>query len=106
MADRPHAEVRVALGDEAAPVARALAGRAGLDLGDVGAQLERRLEAPRRRVLAEGVEAVDRDAAAHEIEMGPRLAQHGRAVGGVGDQPAVAALLSARPACEALQLAR
>ena len=53
----------------AAAVAGALARRSA-SRGDVGAQLERGLEAVLGRVVLEGVEPVDRDAAAHEVEMG------------------------------------
>jgi hypothetical protein len=69
VADREHAHERVLFGDEASPVADALALRAQLHLGDVGLELERRLQSACRRVLAERVHAVDRDAAAHHVEL-------------------------------------
>ena len=58
-----------ASGHEPPPVSHALPRAAALDVGDVGAQLERRLEVVAGRVALEGIEAVDGDPAAHEVEV-------------------------------------
>ena len=73
VADRDRAQPRVALGDEAPPVAGALPRLAALDLGQVGAQLQRGLQPLLGRVALERVEAVDRDAAADHVQARGRL---------------------------------
>ena len=75
VADRDRAEPGLALGDEAASVARALPRQRALDLGDVAGELERRLEAVVGRVAVERVHAVDGDPAADHVESGVRTAQ-------------------------------
>ena len=104
--DREDAQDRVVLGHEPPPVAGALAGGAGLEIGDVGAQLEGRLQLPQRRVLLEGVHAVDRDPAPDQVEVGPRLAQRGGAVGGVHDDAGMVAPQGTGPIGEAVELGR
>ena len=83
--------------DEAPAVAGALPRRDRLDLGDVGVQLERGLEAVVGRVALERVEAVDRDAGAHEVEVRRRVAQRRGAVGGVQQRARDGARAAARP---------
>ena len=86
VADRDRAEPGRLRGDEAAPVARALARLAALDLGDVARELERRLEAVGGRVALKGVHPVDGDPAAHHVEARVGPAQRGRRVGGVDER--------------------
>ena len=106
VADRDDPDAGVLFGHEAPAVAGALAGRAGLDLGHVGAQLEGRLEAPLGRVAAEGIHAVDGDAAADHAELRAHVAQHRGAVGGVDQHARVALGDPRRPAREGRQLSR
>ena len=104
VADRQHAERRVALGDEPPSIAGALPRDAGLDVGHPAAQLECRLEGPRRRVGVEGIQPIDGDAAAHHVEVGGGVAQRGGAVGRVHEHPGMALLDLADPFAEAPQL--
>ena len=83
VADRDRRDPRVALGDEAAPVAGALPRPRALDLGDVADELERRLEPVLGRVAVERVHAVDRDPAADHVQPRRRLAQRRGGVRGV-----------------------
>ena len=106
VADRQRGQERLAVGDEAPPVARALAGRDRLDRGRVGLERQRRLEAVGGRVLVERVEAVDRDPAADEVEVRARLAQRRRAVRRVEDQLRVARPSAARPRPRTARAAR
>src|SRR4051794_37136840 len=64
VADGDDPDPRRPLGDERAPVARALTSLQLLDLREVAPPGERRLEPVRDRVLAEGRESVERDPAA------------------------------------------
>ncbi len=59
---------------------------------------------PQRRVLAERIDAVDRDAAARHVEMGRLAAQRRRAVRGVGDAAGVRALDVLRERAKPLEL--
>ena len=58
----------------------------------------------RRRILLEGVEAVDRNAAAHHVEVARGVAQRGRAVGGVQDERRARGLQRQGPRLEAREL--
>ena len=73
-------------GHEAAAVARALARLDPLDRGEVGAQLERRLQAVVVGRDAVRVHAVGGDPAAHEVQPRLRDAERGGGIGGVEDQ--------------------
>ena len=102
--DRHGGEHRLLPRHEATPVAGALAGRAGLDLGDVAGELQRGLEVARGGILLERVEAVDRDARAHEVEVAVDVAQQRGGVRGVQDQARVALAQRGSPCGEALEL--
>jgi len=73
----------------AAAVAGAVARLELADGGDVGLEVQRGLESARGGILLERVHAVDGDAAAHHVEVRRRLAEGGRAVGGVDDDVGV-----------------
>src|ERR1700722_486155 len=85
VADWEHTKQRLLLGNEAPPVAGALAGSAVLDLRQGGDQLEGRVEPACERVTPGGVHPVYADAAANHVEVRARLAQSSGAVGGVHD---------------------
>jgi hypothetical protein len=68
IADRDDPDPGRPLGDEGSPVARALAGLELLDLRQVAAPRERGLEPVGGRILAEGREPVQRDAAPRGVE--------------------------------------
>src|SRR4051794_20309863 len=85
VADRDHSDPGVGRGLPPAPVAGAGAGREALDVGDVRAQGQRRPQPLLGGVALEGVEAVDRDAAASHLEVRSALAENGGAVGSVDE---------------------
>ncbi len=86
VAERDHPDPGVDRRLPPAPVAGAGAGREALDVGDVGAQRERRPQALLGRIALEGIEAVDGDAAAGHVVVGAAVAQDGGAVGGVDER--------------------
>ena len=102
--DRQRRDVRRLARDEAPAVADALARRDGLDRADVRRQLERGLEVAQRGILAERVQAVDRDPGAHEIEVRRRVAQRAGAVGRVDDERRVRLAQRPDPCGEAREL--
>ncbi len=65
---RDYSDPRLALGNEAAAVARALSRRELLDLCELAAPEKRRLEPVLRRIFAEGREPVKRDPATGRVE--------------------------------------
>ena len=89
VADRHRADPGRRGGDEAPAVADALPDRERLDLGHVGAQLQRGRQPVARRVLPERVHAVGGDAAAHQVQARLRERERRGRVGGVQQQVAV-----------------
>ena len=85
VADRHGGDPGGLLRPPAAAVADALAPLEAAQRRHPGVQRQRRLEAVRRRVRLERVEPVDRDAAAHHVEVRRRVAERRGAVGGVHD---------------------
>src|SRR5204863_6255198 len=86
VADRDDADPCRALGDEAAAVPGALAGRELPDLCKVARPAERRLEPVLAGIRAEGREAVDRDSAAGRVEARVGEPEGAGAVGEVARQ--------------------
>src|SRR5215211_6975877 len=85
--DRDDPDPRLALGDEAAPVTGRLPRPQELDLGEVAAPREHRLEAVVLGIAAKRREAVERDAGADGVEAPFREAERAGAVRSVALEP-------------------